>query len=559
MATTTLRATAGAREARSWAPKGIGETEVRIVLGGAMVVSAVLGLWFSRNTTFSQDGIYVFSSTPELDLRGAIEPYSPHLILIPRVVFAAILNAFGAGYLPFRLLTTASVLLTAGLFFEFAKRRIGAVVALAPTLVLLFYGSAGIHVISGGGWGVLLTLEAGLGALMALEREDLRGDIGACLLLCVAVATYSVGFAFVSGAAVLIMLGAARWRRAWVFLIPALLYGAWFLWSRGHGAGAGESPITLSNLLLTPNWMFNSLASVGAALMGLNYPALGEGWGPLVAVVALIALGWRFWRGNITKWLWAAMAVPATLWTLEASAFSMFRAPGSSRYMFTGAIAVLLVAVEAARGVRLGRRGIVILYVVAAISLMTNIALLRDSSAQFRRMAISERADLSAVELGGGRVSPRLTTPVLPAVLLRTGKQNIATGYIEAVRQYGSPAFSLPELRAQAEPIREQVDAALADTFGLRLQPTSAPAGNCQPVTGQGRGFKLPAGGAVLRTTGARGPLRLRRFGNAFTVEAGILAPGVPMALPVPSDAAPDPWYASALTSAVLLCHFKGA
>ncbi len=57
----------------------------------------------------------------------------------------------------------------------FAKRRVGPVAALAPTLVLLFYGADPNHVLLGNGFTVLLPLAAGLGALLALDREGLEG------------------------------------------------------------------------------------------------------------------------------------------------------------------------------------------------------------------------------------------------------------------------------------------------------------------------------------------------------------------------------------------------
>jgi hypothetical protein len=525
----------------------------------------VLGLWFSRDTTFTLDELYWFSSTPHLDLRGAIEPYNGHLVFTTRLVYAAILNIFGAGYLPFRLLTLGTVLLTAGLFFVFAQRRIGAVAALAPTLVLLFYGSDPHHAISGNGFTVLLPLALGIAALLALEREDLGGDIGACVLLCLAIATFSVGVAFVAGAAALILLGGDRWRRAWVFLVPALLFGAWYLWSRSQGAGTGGGGVSLSNLLLVPNWMLNSLAAVGTSLLGLNYdygdPA--SNWGPLVAAAALAALAWRLWRGNIPKWLWALMAVPATLWVIEAArgVYPPFRVPQSSRYIFPGTIAVLLVAVEAARGRRLGRGGVLVLYAVAAISLATNIALLRDYSGQFRFAAADLRSELSAVDISDGRFGPRIQRKLVGATLQFTAQGNVATGYIQAVREFGHPGFSLSQLREQAEPIRLGVDQVLADNLGLRLRPTSAPAKPCRRVSGasgQGTSFRVPAGGAVLRTTGAPAALLLRRFATAFTVRVGQLQRRSPMALSIPSDSAPDPWYASTSAPAVVVCAPPG-
>ena len=516
-----------------------------------MAASAALRLWLGRGTGFSIDEIRLFDSSANLDLETAFQPFNGHLYVTSRLVYAAILNAFGAGYLPFRLLTIATVLITAGIFFVFAKRRIGPVAALAPTLVLLFYGSDPIHALLGNGFTVLLALAAGLGALLALDRGDLKGDLCACLLLCLGLATYSVALPFLAGAAVLILTGSDRWRRAWVFLFPAALYATWFLWSRTQAGRTGDTT-HLSNLLLAPNWAFNSLAAVGSSLLGLNYPPLGSGWGPVVAVAALVALGWRLWRGNIPRWLWVTMTVPAALWLIASgSAAPPVRVPQKTEYMFPATIAVLLVAVEAVRGLRLQRRGMIILYVAAAIGLATNIALLRDSARQFRDTTVMYRTDLTASEIIGGQFSG------LPAYLALLSGHPEEGNYLDAVRQFGSPAFSLASLRSQSEPIRERVDGILAENLGLHLQPSSLPSTPCRSIKGRpGRAvsFELPSGGVVLKAGGESGPLTLRRFGSSFTVQAGQLTRGQWMALSVPSDSAPDPWYASTSATPLLIC-----
>jgi hypothetical protein len=536
-----------------------------------MAASVALGLWLSRDTIFSADELHWMIDSRDLDLRGAIEPYNGHLILVPRLVYSAILNASGVDYLPFRLLASGAVVLTAGLFFAFAQRRIGALAALAPTLVLLFYGADADHALLGAGFTVISPLAVGIGALLALEREDRAGDIGACLLLCLALATYSTAIPFVAGAAVLILIGADRWRRAWVFLVPALLYGAWLLWSReiadAETGGAAASQITLANVLLIPSWTAESLATVVAAFLGLGYDFSGEsgpfrllsGWGPVVAAAAVVALGWRLLRGGVQKWLWALMAVPATLWVIGAMGAldTPYDVPQSTRYIFPATIAVLLVAVEAARGARFGRGAMLAVYAAAVFGVATNVALLRDGAARLHDWATTERADLATVEIARGAVGEQSPGGLLGAMLRATGQQNEATGYMDAVREFGSPAFSLPALRELPEPVREQADMVLAESLGARLEPASGPVTDCRRVSarpGEGSSFRLPPGGAVLTSTDVPSEVRLRRFGSAFTVPVGELEPGVPTTLSVPTDSAPDPWFASLPVTALKVC-----
>jgi hypothetical protein len=517
-----------------------------------MGASAALCLWFSRHTTFSIDEVTWFSISPHTDLRSALEPYNGHLILTARLAYAAILNMFGVGYLPFRLLVVAAVVLTSGLFFEFARRRVGSVVALAPTLVLLFYGPAAAHMLTGNGFTVVLPLAAGIGALLALERQDRVGDIVACTLLCLAVATYSVGIPFVAGAAVLVLIGGDRWRRAWVFLVPAMLYAAWLLWSR-HQIASTEGDTHLSNVVLAPTWAFKSLATVAASLLGLNRASVGTGWRYALAVIALAAVGWRLWRGGTSRSVWAVMAIPATLWIIGALAASApLRVPESPRYIYPTTIAVLLVAVEAGRGVRIGRRGIALLYGLVALGLASNLLLLRSGGKLLRDQAAARRATLSALEIGNGREGP-----LIAKQLGVTGiRHTVDASYIQAVREFGSPAYSLADMQAQPEPVRERVDADLADSLRIHTRPADAPVSGCDRA--EGDSVRLPPRGAVLMTKGPRASVMLRRFGAAFTVTAGALEPGVPTVLSLPRDEAPQPWYALTSTGPLSICRWGG-
>ena len=69
--------------------------------------------------------------------------------------------------------------------------------------------------------------------------------------------------------------------------------------------------------------------------------------------------------------------------------------------------------------------------------------------------------------------------------------------------------------------------------------------------------FRIPAGGVVIRSNGISAPLVLGRFASDFTVQAGQLVPGQWMALSVPSDSAPDPWYASTSAAPVTICRLS--
>ena len=308
------------------------------------------------------------------------------------------------------------MLAAAGMFFVFAARRVGAIAALAPTLVLLFFGSGYHHVLSGNGFGVLFTQAAGIGALLALEREDWRGDACACLLLSVALATYSEGLAFVVGAGVLILLGADRWRRAWVVLAGGALRGMVpvvpvpVVPGPSPGCWGGNRPLQPpARPELGVQFVGHDRVIAGRTQLSSARFRLGPGhcvggslrtWPEAPAIADLpVSLGNDGRAGGPLADGGGGGTPPV-------------RVPSASRYVYPTAIATLLVMAEAARGVRLQRGAITILYAVAAISLATNIALLRESAATLRRIAVVYRADLTALDLDSGRL------PTIPTIAM---------------------------------------------------------------------------------------------------------------------------------------------
>lgn len=551
-------------------------------LACAMALAGAVILWLGRGMTFWGDELALMFISPHFSIGDALQPHEGHLVFVTRIVYRAMFEAFGTAYLPFRLLTVGTILLTVGLFFTYATRRVGPLVALAPCLVLLLFGSDSLHVLLGNGFGVLFGVACALGALLLLDRDDRRGDASACLLLCVAVATYSVALAFVAGAGVGILLRRDRLRRIWIVALPVGLYAAWWLWSQGLDTGSG-SQASMTNALLLPAWGFQSLSAVLDALSGFGYefspgappPAVG----PPLAVVALVALGWRLMRGPIPRALLAAMATVLALWLLGAlvSDSQMGRIPDDPRYLFPGSVAILVLAAEAAAGLRWTRAGIVLLYVFAAAGLAVNAAELRDRSAELRDInAVQTRAALTAFEIAGRHTAPDFVPPAPPAVELPLlGAQSpLAVPFtslpegesapralLEARQRYGRLGFTVSDLRAHGEPATAGADAVLVGALRLRLVAPSDPIRTraCTTVPGRpesGVVAQLPRGGALLRAPAAT-EVRVRRFGAETTFGIGTLAPHRAAILRVPADRVAVPWWAYASSASLTVCPLR--
>jgi len=531
------------------------------VLGVAMAASAALILYLNRGTGFNTDERFWVYSSPDLGVDGVLEPYNGNLIATTRLVYKAILETLGAGYLPFRVISVVAILLAAGLFYALAKRRVGPVVALAPTLVLLFFGSAGTYMVAPIGFTAVASIAAGLGALLALERDDTSGDVAACGLVVLSVATFGTGLAFLVGVAISVLLRPDRWRRAWIFVIPLGAYLAWALWAQGEPGSATDQG-TASNILLIPNYIADSLAAAGAAIAGLDFDfersavqttggtadVIDLEWGRVVALVAVVALALRIRRGNVPHSLWVSLGVVLAFWTLGALvADSTLRPPGAVRYTYMGAVGVLLVATDAARSVRFSTIGLVAVFVACAVSLATNLALLRDAGAAFRTHSTEVRAQLATLELARDDVDPSLSPG--PLSLHRAG----AGAHLAAADRYGSFALPISDLTRQTESVREAADRMQAGVLqlGLRAPRRDDARGDCRVARGDGPGgpvvFELPLGGAELSARSARpATVVAGRFAAAPTAELDRLAPGQRRILEIPADASSIPWRASA-------------
>ncbi len=533
-----------------------------LILAGA--ASATLLLWLNRSTSFFIDEILWFSDLGgDNDPSSIVHPHNSHLIGTTRLLYLAVNELVGPDYLIFRIVGVLSVLLCAGLFYAWAKRRIGPVWSLLPAILLLFLGSAWQHVVVPIGFTVTFSIAAGLAALLALERDDRKGDILACAFVCLSVFTYTVGLGYLVGVGIMVLLRQDRLRRAWIFLVPLLLYAGWWFWAQQFDQGRVEA----SNLLHVGKFFADSIAIDAGAITGVNIPwsrfgsvdsvtqapASPLGW--LVALLILVVVIWRIIRGNVPRSLYASIGILATYWLAAALAdFPSASAVTAVRYVYPSSIGLLLVLVAAAQGARFRGLPAVVVVTVFLFSLAMNLVFLRDGAAFMRQLSVTSRTDLAMLELGNGllpgegRAAPggEVQSPGEPSIPhLDTALDQVE--YIAAVKRYGSPSFDLEQIRALPATDRAVADVALQQTDFDLLLPTEAPTDrqDCVTALGSGGAFALPAGGAYLRPAGPEAapvPLALSRFGDPPGFPLGDLPADGWTSFAIPLDAAPDPW-----------------
>jgi hypothetical protein len=535
---------------RSW----LARNAPALLLGVALAVAAAVLFDYASGLAPFQDSWEFLLSRRDPSLDAFLQPHNEHIVLIPVAIDQLLLAIFGIGSTtPEYVVLVALLLATAVLVFVYVRSRVGPWLALAAAVLLLFLGP---------GWQDLLwpfqigfagSALFGVATLLALERADRRWDVAACAFLVAATGFSSLGLAFVLAAAVDVFQRRRErgLRRAYVFLVPAALYGLWFLgW--GHDA---ETHLSAHNVLVSPWYTVKGFGASLDSLLALGTitgEPVGRSSAALPLLAALLALAaYAIWRGRRpSPRTWPLLAAAAGFWLPAAFNFIPGREAYSSRYVYVGAIFVLLIAAELLRGIRPRPWAIAVAVAVAAALAVVNLAPLREGRDFFRQQTALTRADLGSIEIARDSVDPGFTlTPEIAGTpfLVPVG----AGPYLEAVREEGSPAYSPAELAAASAAARKQADVVLANALPVTTSveaeagPTAAGEG-CVSVSGGADAPSQPLRpGATEVHVGPGGPatIRLRRFATAeYPLVTEGVAGGSRVTLEVPADAASRPW-----------------
>lgn len=542
----------------------------RVALGVLLLVAAAFVFYETRGTTFWAD-----EWTWILERRGGgldtfLKPHNEHLSLIPVAIYKLLFATVGLEhYWPYRAIVIAAHLGCAVLVFVYASRRVGRIPALCATALLLFLGPAWHNILWPFQIGWLISLAAGAGALLALDRGDRRGDVTACALIAVALASSGLGVAIALGVIVELAWGRRPWRELWIVAIPLAPYALWWLVYRPAGLVRG-------NIDLAPDFAADAAAGALGALAGLAGSGVPTGldplqWGRPLAVAATIGLLWLLGRyRRVPARMLALLTILVAFWVLTGLRRAILQDPDASRYLYVGALFILLLMAELARGLSLSRRWTLVLVAVVAAALLSNAGTIRDGGRYLRTQAEAARADLGALELSRDSVEPgylAASFPGTPFLSVRAGP------YLAAADADGSPAYSPAELAAAPEPARIVADAELVRIQDLRLRPSPAqpPLGATPSVTSvvaggmseQGRcvAFRpapvraegaapalevtVPPAGVVVRAGRGAARVEVRRFAAGFSRPlTDIVSAYRSATLRIRPDRAPQPWRA---------------
>jgi hypothetical protein len=440
------------------------------ILAVGMALSALALLYIGRGQTIRGDplGYAARLATEPLGHAMLYPPGGKYLIAPALLLYDGMFEAFGlAADLPYRIVSTALILLCGGLFFVLARRRVGDLLALPPTFLLLFFG---------GGWEPVLTdiripslvaVASGLGTLIALERRDRLGDIGATIMLTISVSSHPTGLAFLAASVILVAARPSpqRWLTAWVPAIPAAWFAAWWFFLKLPGTKAifPTHPTDVVHFVVD-SW--TTLVATVSGLAGvISHPVFDQAVTQLAAAVLaaaiVVAVVLRF--RQVPPSLWAALAALIVLLASTRLAPAGFlRTPDAARYLYPEGVLFLLLITEVAAVVELRRWGAAAATLILALGLVYNLDKLRDAGPIVRANSEAAVGAYTAYEIVGNRVRASYKPDVIGPT---------AGAYLAAAKAYGSAAVSQAELADGPLVMRQAADRALVGSLAIRLDP----------------------------------------------------------------------------------------
>ena len=506
-----------------------------IGLAVLLLGTAATMFWLTRGLTFNLDEWTVVTQRRGPGAPSLLEPHNEHLSVVLFAIFLPLLQIGGLDALWLMMIPLVALQLALGwLLFDVARRRVGAGVALGVAAFALLAGFAYENFLIPGQAGQMLSIVAGVGAFALLDRPRTKNtDRALAALMVVALGSSGLGIPVVLGIAVELALTAEGRERLWVVAAPFALYLVWYV-------AYGTNRAAFEELSLSALWAWTAANHAAGAIIGERQIEPGQ----QLLIIMLVLLAYRAFRldraGRVR--LAALTVILLTFYALTAISRHDIAPPSSSRYLTVGVVFLLLMLVEAARGLRIRAWVPFVVLALAWIAFAKadgGAEALRDARELFLQRSERVRASLGAVELlGRERVPATFEIAPLAAPFLEAGPW---FDTLEDLR--GDPAFSVAQIRAAPAEVRSFADDTLVRAGGLRLLPGGPVTGaRCAALTGATN--RVPRQGVRVEAAPDRPmTLRARRFGTDWAM-VGVLPIPAGRAVrlhPLP-DASPVPY-----------------
>jgi len=481
------------------------------LFGLILVAGLTIWAWTPGMTILGDEWRYAeWTATEGAIQRGFNPDVGKYAIPVPLVVYQGLFEVFGLdSYAPYRVMALVLLATVTVLLFVLVRRRLGSLLALPLTALVLFLGTSSEVVATSLRSPALISLAASLGALLLLERPGRLRDAWVPILLLVAVASHPGGLAFCAAAAIIVFGDERGWRarfeRSWIFAIPLVV----FLVFLQPGADNREETVTLGERIAeAPGYLLEGVVGLVSHALGVstdNLLPLGDlggvdspiGWLFAIAlslgIVAAMILRKPFPTVLVAYATCALLLIGGALLAPGGT-----REPNLDRYVLPATVMLIATFAELVREPRWfqewsSRRRRLVLSAggaLLAFAIASNAATLELRAGRLSNAAINLRAEAL------GRDLARDLTPVSDAALDKDELQKLVgrnrmpllpSDYYSVSDEYGSPAFTLGELESDhpetrqivqrvleyvaTEPVPSQV---LSDLTGTEPEPRSA-------------------------------------------------------------------------------------
>ena len=521
------------------------------LLGALMLFVGVLLMYMARGTTFYYDEWTYIVSKFGGGINSFLEPHNEHFSLIPIAIYKLMFRIVGMRDYPlYRLIVVVMHLVCVALVYDIARRRIGAWPALVAAISVLWLFAAWQNLLWAFQMSFVGSVMGGLAAWALIDRDTRRCDIAAGVALGVALSCSGLGIPFVPGIAAE-LVWQRRWRRRWRVAVPFALYLLWY-------THYGVNMVTTNSVIQSPQWILEMVAAGFGALVGRD-----TDWGVPVTVLLLWLAAKRVVAVErlSPRFIGAAITTVAYV-VLTGVSRSTIQAPDESRYLYLGAVCLVMAAIELLPKMRPTGRAMGVATVFLLAAALMGWQTMHNNALVLRGESTLLAAQVGAMQLEAAHAPPAYAPDPTIAPPLT------AAGYFKAMREMGNGAGDSPAaILASSVTDRIAADTVLLQLLAPAVAPRPLPAaaapvptlagvngarvvrsGSCLVLDPSAPtalvALAMPRGGVFIRNHGATSAtLELRRFSAAYTPIAGVVPAHHADALAIPVDASSVPWY----------------
>ena len=451
--------------------------------------------------------------------------HNGHLSIVPASVFYTMFELVGLdNFRAFRLLGLFVHVAVATAVLVYVRRRLGSLAGLGGGIAILLLGTGWQNILWPFQIGFMGSVLGFVLALLLLERRTTRSDGVASA--CVAIALGCSGVGIAAAVAILVeTLFTRPWRRWWIAIGPLALYAVWYL-------VYGESQAGLANLDAVPDYVSTSGSAAVAGLYDLTLDWGRFGFGVLVGLVIAALLH----RRHVPARVLALVGMLGAFWGLTALSRGQYGDPGASRYIYVGAVVIVLLIAELVP-TRAARTVAVAGLVLGLLSAWATSDVMRAGAGGLRLEGAIIGAELGVVETLRDGVPADYAIDPVRAPGLTAGE------YFEVVDGVGSsPALPIEAVSSLSEFARTGADRVLFELAPPDISADVPMASQCEAtdlVQVDSVSVIEPGSTVVLQ---ASDPMTVVSFGRwappSFPVELG----GASLIVSLPDDVFGEPW-----------------